>query len=75
MNFDAIERLEAWRNGDKSRCVEISIDDGYGGTCWVVSLGGTGGQLRMTEAEVGDDWPGLAATIHAALDKAEETGL
>jgi hypothetical protein len=43
----AIERLEAWKAGHKSRFVEIRIDD----------------------------WPGLTATIHAAIDRAEKLGL
>jgi hypothetical protein len=36
---DAIEVLERWVNGHKARHVHaISIDDGYGATCWRVVL-------------------------------------
>jgi hypothetical protein len=36
---DTITRLEDWCHGHKARWVEISIDDGYGATCWCVTLG------------------------------------
>ena len=36
---DAITRLEEWKYANKGRWVEISIDDGYGATCWSVLLG------------------------------------
>lgn len=37
-----LEALEKWRNGHKSRSVSISIDSGYGATCWEVDLRGNG---------------------------------
>lgn len=38
--MNAIERLEKWNNRHKNRSVSISIDDGYGATCWTVTLQG-----------------------------------
>lgn len=38
---DAIASLEAWKYANKGRWVEISIDNGYGATCWRVLLGNT----------------------------------
>ena len=92
MNNDLLGRLETWRNGHKSRSVEIGIDNGYGATCWTVDLCGNG--LTVHAAEVSfwegeaesapnnvvfvkdaDKWPGLHATLAAALDRAEELGL
>ena len=37
-----LQRLEKWKHGHKARSVKISIDDGYGATCWVVELWGKG---------------------------------
>jgi hypothetical protein len=90
--MDAIQRLEKWKYGHKSRSGQIEIDDGYGATCWRVELRGNGKEVFAAETNFftgkakenvvfvvdGDskeDWPGLSATIHAALDKAEEMGL
>lgn len=75
---DALARLEAWRYGHKNRSVSIMIDDGYGATCWEVELTAGKESVLVTEASIMEprsDWPGLAATIHAAIDKAEEAGL
>ena len=70
-----IERLQAWKYGHKARSVTIQIDDGYGATCWTVDLTfeRTGGVVRSYTSEMvlmgeDGDWPGLAATIAAALD-------
>lgn len=35
---NALERLERWKYGHKSRSVSIDIDNGYGATCWTVTL-------------------------------------
>lgn len=88
-----IERLEAWKSGSKARWVEISIDNGYGASCWQVTLGVslnkkieayevafmTHGELPpevviVNDGNHFDDWPGLAATINAAIDRAESLG-
>lgn len=37
-NVDVIERLENWRYGHKARAVLIEIDNGYGASCWTVTL-------------------------------------
>ena len=70
-----LKRLEAWKHGHKARSVSVVIDDNYGATCWTVDLNfeRTGGVTRSYTSEaslMGDDgdWPGLAATIAAALD-------
>lgn len=76
-----LKRLEAWKAGHKSRRVIIDIDDGYGATCWRVDLHGKGTEVLTEEITLrliqgcGSDWPGLAATINAALDRAERLGL
>ena len=36
--MNALERLEKWKNGHKCRSVTIDIDDGYGASCWAVTL-------------------------------------
>jgi hypothetical protein len=38
--LNALEELEMWKSEHKSHAVEISIDDGYGATCWTVKLSG-----------------------------------
>ena len=35
---DILDKLEAWNNAEKQRSVTISIDNGYGATCWLVEL-------------------------------------
>lgn len=76
---DAITRLESWKYARKDRAVEIDIDDGYGSSAWHVMLKHNKGFTSAVEycvpregyVSVGDidgDWPGLAATIHAAID-------
>jgi len=45
-----LDRLESWRNGHKSRSVQIGIDNGYGATCWEVELWGN--QKHVVAAEV-----------------------
>lgn len=71
-----LARLEKFKGGHKARACRISIDDGYGATCWAVELDVEGrGTVVVTEAEMmrgGGDWPGLAAVINAALDTAEK---
>ncbi len=99
--MDALEALEKWKHGHKARSVEISIDDGYGATCWHVQLTGRGpegkgrqqvdayevsfflhepgsypsGVVFVVPPGVDGDWPGLARTIHAAIERAEKLGL
>ena len=82
MSRDAIAELERWKSKHKARWCAISIDDGYGACCWEVVLQGEeGGKVIAAEAQFmggqpppngviapGGDWPGLAATILAALD-------
>jgi hypothetical protein len=83
---NSIERLEEWKSVHKARSVQIGIDDGYGASCWEVELCHEHGRTIGVEvsffigtphpwvAVVGlqdNDWPGLAATIHAALDAFE----
>lgn len=75
---DAIERLERFRGGHKARSCSIDVDDGYGATCWSVVLRCEGGRnVDVTEADLmreaggSADWPGLAAVIRRAIDKAE----
>jgi len=92
MNNDLLGRLETWRNGHKSRSVQIGIDNGYGATCWTVDLFGKGQTVHAAEvsfwegeaesapdnvvfAKNGDKWPGLQATLTAALERAETLGL
>lgn len=85
--MSAIARLENWHSAHKARWAKIEIDDGYGATCWRVDLHGEGkrtvhasecsfmeGDLpeNAVTAETEDDcFPGLEATINAALDKWE----
>ena len=91
---NCIKRLEDWKQGHKNRSVEIGIDDGYGATCWTVTL--NAGKKKVVASEVSfwecdaplpehivfvrseddeSDWPGLEATINAAIDRAEKLGL
>jgi hypothetical protein len=79
--MDAIQRLETFLHGHKARSVFISHDNGYGAACWLVELAteagpGESGAVSVGEVELmnwedRDDWPGLTAVIHAAVDKAE----
>jgi hypothetical protein len=92
MNDDLLGRLETWRNGHKSRSVQIGIDNGYGATCWTVDLCGKGQTVHAAEVSFfegegeaapdnvvfvqdGNSWPGLHATLAAALERAETLGL
>jgi len=34
-----VDELEDWLFGDKSRSISIEHDDGYGASCWSVTLG------------------------------------
>lgn len=83
---DATERLEAWLAGSPDRFVEQGnwnrVIDGSGG--FRVSLGNRRSGLkalafehyvRETEGIAIATQPGLNATIHAAIDRAEELGL
>lgn len=38
MEQNTIKLLEDWKHSHKSRSVEISIDNGYGASCWEVIL-------------------------------------
>jgi hypothetical protein len=38
MQSQTLTRLDNWKNKHKSHSVDISIDDGYGATCWQVKL-------------------------------------
>ncbi len=40
--MNALEALEKWKRGSKARAVSITCDDGYGASCWVVDLYGSG---------------------------------
>ncbi len=88
-SIDTIRRLEEWQSKSKSHSVRIEIDDGYGATCWTVTLRRGVSQIQAQESTgescrvmlggnvtllVGGegDWPGLEATINAAIDAAEE---
>lgn len=100
----AIDDLQRWMSGKKSRAVTISHDNGFGAACWLVELHGflEGEKTTVTASEVAfmgekesdfprtttfarppwveerDDeptWPGLARTIQAAIDRADELGL
>lgn len=111
MSRNALKELEEWTGGHKSRYVSgLGIDDGYGATCWSLTLGSGklkpeddwAGDMAKKSAEIyaaetnfisygnraippnvvyvvdgdsDDDWPGLEATILAAIDKANELGL
>lgn len=80
---DAIERLEAWLAESQSRTVELNHEDGW--RVWLGAAGASfqvlterGHSLNRPENVVvfpGNETPGLAATIHAAIDRAEELGL
>jgi hypothetical protein len=77
---DPLGALEAWAAGHKSRAAVIDIDTGYGASCWCVTLRGNAREVEASEAGLMkegclDDWPGLGATILAALRRAEESGL
>lgn len=53
-----IERLEKWNGGHKARSVSIEVDDGYGATCWRVTL--TGEKLPGDPERGTDDEPNPA---------------
>lgn len=84
---DAIERLEVWMIGSKTRAVQIAHGNGMGGDVWEVYLNGNGRDVMAVEcgnqanrpvnevAVSGDDEVGLDATIHAAIDLADKRGL
>lgn len=82
---DALKRLESWKHAHKRRSVRIDIDNGYGATCWEVRLDGEnagfveafehcGNQTdnRVSVMQDGEDWPGLNATIMAAIVRWEK---
>jgi hypothetical protein len=74
MKGSPLARLEAWRMKHKNRSVSVTIDDGYGAACWEVELIAGKEAVLVSEASImepGQDWPGLAATIIAALEHAE----
>lgn len=54
---DLLLRLEKWRNENKSRFVQLGIDNGYGATCWTVDLGGNGKTVHAAEVSF---WAGEA---------------
>jgi hypothetical protein len=79
---DAIERLQSFLAGHKARSCTISIDNGYGATCWSMELYLEGRKMPLEASEAGimrteedagrdPDWPGLAAVIHHGIDEAE----
>lgn len=74
-SMDACDRLGNWVDGDKRHSVVIGHDDGFGASCWEVELYCDRDRVSSSEAELMRemkcDWPGLAAVIHAAIDKAE----
>jgi len=77
MAVNPIQRLEDWTYKDKSRHYRICCDDGFGAGCITVTLHNKREQLKFTDAELMrredlDDWPGLAATIIAAVEEAEK---
>lgn len=47
--MDALQKLENWWGGHKSRSVKIDIDDGYGATCWRIELRGSYAILYVDE--------------------------
>ena len=49
--MNTIQRLEKWKHGDKARSVKILVDDGYGASCWEVTLYGKG-KKEVHAAEV-----------------------
>lgn len=71
----AIERLEKWKAGHKSRSASISIDDGYGASCWTVSL--RAGSKLATAHEVcfwedsGAGWPENVVFVNKQPDLLE----
>ena len=66
---DALARLEAWLGEDKRRHVKNLAQSITTEGCWAVTLVLSGGGI-IAAIE-----PGLAATIDAALEKAEELKL
>lgn len=46
---DLISELEDWNNGHKTRSVDLSIDNGYGATCWSVKLSTENGVIVVCE--------------------------
>ena len=38
MSYDAVSALENWRSTSKSHAVSISVDNGFGASCWEVTL-------------------------------------
>ena len=69
---DSIKRLEAWKAKCKTHTYKIEVDDGFGASPCYVEL--RNGALTVTETEK-PDYPGLAETINAALDRVEKEGL
>lgn len=66
---EAIARLERWKNGHKNRAVEIIHDNGYGASCWIVTLMvGQKETVACGWSEEKGDWIGLEETINNALD-------
>lgn len=49
---DLISELEDWNNGHKIRTVDISIDNGYGATCWSVKLSSESGVIVVCETNL-----------------------
>lgn len=48
-NKNTLERLEQWNYRHKAHAVSIDIDDGYGATCWTVTLYTTGSTIIASE--------------------------
>lgn len=73
--MDLLDRLEKWESGHKARSVSISIDNGYGASCWEVHLHHEliDGRKETLVAEINmmgeppNDWPGLKAVLTEAL--------
>jgi hypothetical protein len=62
-----IERLEKWNNGHKARWVNIERDDGYGSSCWTVTLGHERGITTAIEWIEQDGTEGEPAVGHVRV--------
>jgi len=47
--MNTLTRLEKWNGGHKARAVEISIDNGYGASCWAIKLNHEHGTTTASE--------------------------
>ena len=72
--MSVLERLVAWKNGRRSRAVEIRHDTGFGAACWEVHLrGGVESYKEVHAAEVSFCEVHMSQDIAAVLVVLAET--